>query len=141
MTQQEFIAAFTKPPEDWDHELIFCQARERLRRLKDEQQFHILFPIAVKAQDLRFPVCDSAILLRELSPDCPVSCEEAVRAMLPSWDISIEEVPFYLAARFGTDRVRRAVRAIESGTLSDVQKRMLDTVLYWLGKYDEAYGT
>src|SRR5579862_2869235 len=127
MTQQEFIAAFTKPPEDWDHELIFCQARERLRRLKDE--------------DLRFPVCDSAILLRELSPDCPVSCEEAVRAMLPSWDISIEEVPFYLAARFGTDRVRRAVRAIESGTLSDVQKRMLDTVLYWLGKYDEAYGT
>jgi hypothetical protein len=139
MTQQEFISALVGPSAD-EHELVFRQVRERLRRLTDEQQFRILFSIAVKSQLTgNFPVCDAAIILRELSPDCPLSCEDAVRGLLPDWDISIEEVPFYLAARFGSHRVRQAVQLVGQDATSSSDKQMLSTVLYWLGRYDDTY--
>jgi hypothetical protein len=66
-------------------------------------------------------------------------CEDAVRALLPDWDISIEEVPFYLAARFGSPRVRQAVQFVGQDATSPSEKQMLSTILYWLGCYDDAY--
>ena len=32
--------------------------------------------------------------------------------MLPDWDISIEEVPWYLASRFGKEAIRRAIKEL-----------------------------
>lgn len=142
MTQQEFISAFMNPSEEGlagGHERIFGNARERLRRLKDKERFDILFPIAVKKQGKGFPVCDAAILLRELSPECPISCEDAVRTLLPNWDVSIEEVPFYLAARFGSGFVRDTARHLQEQVANDLEKRTLDTIIYWVGIYEGVY--
>jgi hypothetical protein len=142
MTREDFIAAFMASSEGDAadaHEKVFRGVREQLRGLSDKQQFEILFQVAVKRQCGDAPVCDAAVLLRELSPECPISCEEAVRAMLPSWDVSIEEVPFYLVAHFGAGRVRDAVREVQHQVSSQPEKASLDTIVYWVGIYDEAY--
>lgn len=120
-----------------EHERVFLSVRERLRGLDDARQFEILFPVAVKAQH-HAPSCPASELLCELSPACPLSCEDAIRALLPEWDVSIEEVPFYIAARFGVARVRIAIDRLTSEVGGDSEKQRLETVAYWIGKYEEA---
>ena len=141
MTHEDFITAFTSPSEADaadGHEKVFDNVREQLRRLGDKQQFEALFPVSVKKQ-WDAPAYDAAILLRELSPDCPITCEEAVRALLPSWDVSLEQVPFYLATRFGSEGVRETARKLEQGVATESEKSTLGTIIYWMNIYDEAY--
>jgi hypothetical protein len=58
--------------------------------------------------------------------------------MLTDWDVSIEEVPFYLADQFGVISVQNAIlelRAIQT----DMDKlATLKVIDYWLKKYEEA---
>jgi hypothetical protein len=139
MTQEEFIAAIVIPAGQSlrEHDDVLARVGEKLRALPDEQQFRILFPIAVKSQNHgNFPVLAAATLLHRLSPECPISCEDAVQALLPEWDISIEQVPFYLAARFGPTRVLQAVASLEQKVTEKTQKVNLDTVSYWVHVYD-----
>ena len=141
MTREQFIAESTVPCDNRDperSEAIFRRVRERMRRLDDEHRFGILFPVSVKAQ-WDAPSCSAAQLLRELSPACPLSCEDAVRALLPSWDVSLEELPFYLAARFGPIRVREAVDRVEVLVESESDKQSLKSVRYWLDVYERTF--
>ena len=122
-----------------EHERVFRQVREQLRGLDDARQFEILFPVAVKAQH-HAPSWPAAKLLRELSPACPLSCEDAVRALFAEWNVSIEEVPFYIASRFGVARVRQAIEQLASERVTDSEKQQLQTVAYWTDCYERAYG-
>jgi len=126
------------PEEKSEAERFFKRVREEIRRLDDAQQFDILFAVAVKPQ-WEAPSYTAALLLRELSPACPLDCEDAVRALLSDWDVSIEEVPFYLAARFGPARVRQAVAELSRGVTDRSKKTNLETVLYWVNIYEECY--
>jgi hypothetical protein len=119
------------------YERIFQQVREQVRNLGNTQQFDILFPLAVKSQD-HAPSCPAAELLWEFSPACPLSCEKAVQALLDEWDVSIEEVPFYLAACYGVPRMKEAVERVGT-TLGEGKRDRLETIAYWLNKYEEAY--
>jgi hypothetical protein len=139
MTQEDFVAALVCRPNAslQVHDDVVASVGERLRQLPDEQQFQILFPIAVKSQSHDLPVLDAATLLDRLSPACPVSCENAVMTLLPEWDVSIEQVVFYLAARFGSERVKEATRTIEQQVTTERDKTTLRTIVYWVGNYDE----
>lgn len=139
MTAADFIAAFRGPCEEsaGGHDSLIARLREQLQGLPGEQQFQILFPIAVKNPYVgEFPVLDAARLLRELNPDSPLSCEEAVSALLPEWSASLEEVPFYLAKRFGPSRVYEAVASLGAGLTDKSQRSSLDTVAYWVHVYE-----
>jgi hypothetical protein len=144
MTREKFIRLFMsareKPqPQDTAEqdraEHFRDRVREELRRLSDAERFDILFPVAVKPQ-WDAPSYFAALLLRELSPACPLSCEDAVRALLPEWDVSIEEVPFYLASRFGSARVRQAITKLEPEVANESEKQQLKTIAYWLDAYE-----
>ena len=140
MTRNEFhtkLMAARDLPSD-EHEGVFLSVREQLRGLDDTQQFEILFPVAIKSQH-HAPSCPASELLRQLSPACPLSCEDAVRALLSEWDVSIEEVPFYIAARFGVARVRQAIESLSSEVEGHDEKQRLKTVAYWIDKYVEAF--
>ena len=139
MTQEDFIAALVCRPNAslHDHDDVVANVGEKLRQLPDELQFQILFPIAVKSQGRDLPVLDAAILLHRLNPACPVSCENAVRALLPEWDVSIEQVVFYLAARCGSERVKEATRTVEQQVTTERDKTTLRTIVYWVHIYDE----
>src|SRR3954454_3328278 len=92
--------------------------------------FHALFPIAADAQ-WHGPAYDAACLLFAVKPACPIPCKDAIRAMLPNWDISIEEVPWYLAGYFGEVPIRRAIEELHEEPLGREERVGLDTVRYW----------
>ena len=103
------------------------------RRADDPETFHVIFALAIEQQSIDATVYDAARLLYEARLTCTVSCELAIEAMLPSWDISIEEVPWYLRDHFGVDHVRQALMNVRRRMSSNREQRVLDTIEYWLG--------
>ncbi len=107
---------------------------ERLRELDAAEVFQALFPIAVEPQ-WHGPAYRAACLLFVLKPACPILCKDAIRLMLANWDVSIEEVPWYLAGQFGKELIRQSIEELSKEPLDDEQKVKLSTVQYWTDIY------
>lgn len=96
--------------------------------------FDALFPIAVREQgEASGPVAMSAYALHALNPPCRLSIDDAVSSLLPSWDISIEEVPWYLAKQFGRDAVLASVARLRARQTDQTALTRLRTIEYWVG--------
>ena len=95
--------------------------------------FEALFPVAVRAQgEGNGPVAMSAYVLYALNPVCPLPVDEAVASLLPSWDVSIEEVPWYLAKQFGVESVRTSVMRLRHQRTDELSLTRLRTIEYWI---------
>ena len=135
MTPEEVNAEIEKLcHRDWETEL--APLIERLRQTDSTVAFNALFTIASHSQD-RGPAAPAALLLWRVNPKCPISCQEALMEMLDEWDISIEEVPFYLARQFGISTVRATTEELLTTIAAERQRINLETILYWLGCYQE----
>jgi len=99
----------------------------------DPERFTVIFGHAVEEQAIGVAVYDAARLLHEANPSCPIPCELAVESMLPNWDVSIQEVPWYLKRQFGADGVKEAVKNVRKHVSSDGERSTLDSILYWVG--------
>jgi hypothetical protein len=119
---------------DWDVEL--APLLEHLRQFDSIATFHALFQFAAHSQ-VTGPAAPAALLLWRLNPLCPLSCRQAVEEMLTDWDVSIEEVPFYLAEQFGVAQVRTTVSELRSSHTGKNEITLLGTIEYWLRCYDE----
>ena len=73
--------------------------------------------------------------LEALNPPCSLTVNEAVRCLVPEWDISLEEVVFYLAKQFGAAAVIAATDELQSSSLVHEATVSLGTVRYWAGVY------
>ena len=71
--------------------------------------------------------------LHALNPPCRLPIDDAVASLLPSWDISIEEVPWYLAKQFGRDEVLASVERLRSRQSDQTALTRLRTIEYWSG--------
>ena len=100
---------------------------------QDPETFRVVFSLSIEQQSIDATVYDAARLLYEAAPNSTLSCELAIQAMLPTWDISIEEVPWYLRNHFGIHDVREAISNIRKRILSNREIRVLETIEYWLG--------
>jgi hypothetical protein len=105
---------------------------ERLRRLDAEELFRLLFPLATSAQRVCPLAYSAALLLYQIKPISPLPCREAVRGLLGGWDISIEEVPWYLDEVYGRNRVLKAIAELMEESLTESEKVNLRTIAYWL---------
>ena len=95
--------------------------------------FDALFPIAVREQgQASGPVAMSAVALHALNPPCRLSVDDAVASLLASWDISIEEVPWYLAKQFGRDAVLASVERLRTRESDKTALTRLSTIEYWV---------
>jgi hypothetical protein len=71
-------------------------------------------------------------LLLRLRPPCPLPACEAIRNVLGGWEVSVEELPWYLALACGEDAVWNASAQLEAEPLSDRERLTLHTFRYWL---------
>jgi hypothetical protein len=95
--------------------------------------FETLFPIAVREQgQASGPVAMCAHALHALNPPCRLSVDDAVAALLPAWDISIEEVPWYLAKQFGREAVVGSVGRLRARENDQIALTRLKTIEYWV---------
>lgn len=121
---------------DRDPEKELAELADRLGRADGGDAFRALFPFASRSQSLG-PAAGAAWLLRRVNPTCPVTCLDATRELLTDWDISIEEVPFYLAQQFGSPAVREAISLLRQSVSDKDHSQTLSTIEYWLGCFDE----
>ncbi|MBW8873617.1 MAG: hypothetical protein JF614_01520 [Acidobacteria bacterium] len=71
-------------------------------------------------------------LLLCLRPPCPLPACEAIRGVLLSWEVSIEELPWYLALTCGEDTVWNAIAQLDAEPLSDRERLVLHAFRYWV---------
>jgi|SRR6185312_846004 len=71
-------------------------------------------------------------LLLRLRPSCPLPAREAIRNVLGGWEVSVEELPWYLALACGEDAVWNAMAELEAEPLDDRKRLVLHTFRYWL---------
>jgi hypothetical protein len=96
--------------------------------------FDALFPVAIREQgEASGPVAMSAYALHALNPPCPLPIDDAISSLLPSWDVSIEEVPWYLARQFGRDAVLASVERLRADHRDQTALTRLRTIAYWVG--------
>lgn len=103
----------------------------RLRAEEPGELFNALFPIATAPQ-ADGPAYRAAKLLIQMNPSCQLSPTDAVRRMLDGWDVSLEEVPLYLAKQFGKASIARVVALLRKEFLEGEQEVRLRTITYWL---------
>lgn len=109
-----------------------AQAIDLLRRFDESELFDTLFFLSIQRQGQGLPVAYAAVALNTLNPKCEITPKEALEALLPDWDASIEEVVFYLMQQFGMKAMGSAKREIEANCrLDETAKKRLETVRYW----------
>ncbi len=129
MNSEEIVARVTeaKTPRD------LPQLLQDLGSVDQQLLFKTLFPIATKRQCVENgPVAFSAYTLYNLDPPCAIAAEDAIQMLIGNeWDISIEEVPWYLTNQFGYECVKRCVQALQCTMTGDEVCVRLRTILYW----------
>lgn len=89
---------------------------------------------AVLTSDKRFIAQEFAgRLLLEVAPSCPRTDLDAVlEALLPVWELSVEQVPWYFEQEFGTDDLHEAIRRAAERGLTPDEKCALRSFGYWV---------
>lgn len=91
-----------------------------------------VFAVEMREERLKVQTFTGRILLK-INPKPSERCEEAVFRLLPNWDISAEEVVFYLRQQFGKENMLTAINNLKTGQLSELDLAQLETMVHWLG--------
>jgi hypothetical protein len=111
------------------------QIRSRLQTADPAELFYALFPLAVSRQWDEPAAYFAARLLYDLRPPCLLSCDAAIQATFATWDVSIEEVPWYLVTQFGKAVIEHTIQQLLSITPGRQDRQTLETIRYWVGHY------
>ena len=92
--------------------------------------FHALFELSCRG--LGAEACTSVEALLTLNIPCPILCVDIVRDIaMSTWNVSLEQLPWYAVKQFGLDNVRESVAAVRHESLTQEQWVLLDTISYW----------
>jgi len=78
-------------------------------------------------------------LLLEIRPACPLKLFDAIKRILPTWNVSVEELIEYFQAIAGRDALLQALAEVRAQQLSERELVALDTVHYWLSAFNQGY--
>ncbi len=67
---------------------------------------------------------------------CPVPLRDALLILLEGWNVSIEELPWYLAREFGREAVRSCIAGLLESHISEHQQDILRTLDFWVCRYE-----
>ncbi len=104
----------------------------KLADFSEEELFENLFSLSVQEQAAGKGVAFAAYSLNELNPKCNMGVKEAVSALLKEWDVSIEEVVFYLRRQFGKDLLLNTIATLKEDSPSKEELTRLKAIKYWL---------
>ena len=90
-----------------------------------------VFAVQMREDRLKVQTFTGRLLLN-INPKATERCEDAVFRLLPYWDVSAEEVVFYLKKQFGKENMLTAINNLRAGQLSDLDFAKLDTLVHWL---------
>lgn len=82
--------------------------------------------------------CAAGGLLWKLKPKYKRDLREDIKRSLQYWNVSIEELPWYFAEVTSIEKVLSEVESLSKEPLKDIEKRKVQTYLYWLSVSDPA---
>lgn len=77
---------------------------------------------------------NAGVILYKLKPKVHFDLKQRIKMCLATWDLSVEELPYYMAEKCGSSRVLQVIDELRSEELSEREKVALDTFVYWLDK-------
>lgn len=83
-------------------------------------------PLGSAAQEL------AGALLAQLMPRSSIELEPFLRAALPKYELSVEQLPDYLARRFGPSELDTALQRLDRDQFGASYRRAIDTFRFWL---------
>jgi hypothetical protein len=92
-------------------------------------QNSVLVDSSAASPQNRVPSASATMLLHCLNLPCPLTCSEAIAWLLPSWDISIAEVPWYLVKQFGQSPVVESAEAFIERSPDALEKIRLSAII------------
>ncbi len=73
-------------------------------------------------------------LLIKMKPYYKFDLHTTIKSVLPNYNPSIEQLPYYFVVMYGLDTVLKAFDVIESEPLSEREKACITTMRWWLEK-------
>lgn len=77
---------------------------------------------------------NAGFILYKLKPKTFINIKERIRLCLSTWDVSVEELPYYLADQVGKTKVLEVLNELRGESLTEREIAALDTFDYWLEK-------
>ena len=71
-------------------------------------------------------------LLLSLKPPSPPDMQAVIKRTLPTWNLSVEQLPMYFEAAIGREAVLQALDMLGSQGPSKQEQRAIETFRYWL---------
>jgi len=71
-------------------------------------------------------------LLLSLNPPSPPDVPAVIKRTLPTWDLSVEQLPMYFEAAIGREAVLQALDMLGSQGSSEQEQRAIETFRFWL---------
>jgi|SRR5690242_5964200 hypothetical protein len=71
-------------------------------------------------------------LLLSLNPPSPPDIQAVIKRTLPTWDLSVEQLPMYFEAAMGREAVLQALDMLGSQVSSKQEQRAIETFRFWL---------
>jgi hypothetical protein len=72
-------------------------------------------------------------LLVDVMPECHRSLDDVLKSVSSTWNVSVEQLPYYLAEKFGRETVIDAATTMAKNLPSESREsRALDTITWWL---------
>lgn len=100
-------------------------------QIDSNELFDFLWRRAVKPQSAGGHVLISALTLYKLNIACSLTAEQAIEQMCLGWDVSLEEVPWYLANQFSKEEIVELTKKMHFE--KEEQNTRLKTISYWIG--------
>ncbi|XXX72338.1 hypothetical protein WMF30_32290 [Sorangium sp. So ce134] len=107
------------------------QLERQLARIPPDDRADVLLaPFADPPAEAFLAQQYAGALLLKLRPPCSGPLAELLRRVLPRWNPSVEQLPWYLAGCFGRDAVIACLDALdESG---EVNRSLIASARFWM---------
>ena len=126
--QLRFVDAVRKP----EHKNRDVQLRKRFFAIPPEKRLDTLLYLFTNSNDYNDQQT-AALFLPEVASEVDFPLEEFLGRVAPTWNLSVEELPHFLADVYGCDTVVDTSNALatqhEDGS---EERRSLDTMAWWL---------
>jgi hypothetical protein len=118
----------------YSHKHTLPQLRRKLESLRAVERAPVLFSVfADECRSFRDQETAGRLLV-SLNPKPTLPLEEILRSVAATWNVSVEQLPFYLRDMFGRDEVAEVADRLSGEYPQDSREaRAMSTVCWWIG--------
>ena len=126
--QQSFVDAIRKPK----HKHRAVQLEKRFSAVSRDERLDLLLYLFSERNDY-VSQHDCSPFLPRVIAECTLPLEDILKRVAPCWNLSVEQLPYFLADAYGADTVVEIARALATQYGEDsYERRSLGTIVWWL---------